>query len=240
MMLPLLMRTPSLLLRMQKRPRPAAHTPQLPSFAASPTLARAGPSRRWLSGPWPSEATPSPPFSLSSSFLAPWRVTPPPFGFSGLGEFVFRTRYARPLPGGGLESWADCCERVVNGTFRMQQRWVARAGVLGWDAGRAQASAQDMFERMFAMKFLPPGRCVRGSSAGEGAGALLRQHACTHAWAWRQCAFGARLRMPRVHSAAAAAASCPRLRQDPSRRTSLLPSSSPIRQPAGSGPWAPP
>lgn len=160
-MLPFIRNVSSPMLKMHKRPRSQLVVPALPLLSALPCGASSAASRRWLTGPWPAEKTPSPPFELTSSFLAPWRKTPPPFGFSGLGEFVFRTRYARPLPGGGLESWADCCERVVNGTFRMQQRWVARAGVLGWDAGRAQASAQDMFERMFAMKFLPPGRCVR-------------------------------------------------------------------------------
>jgi len=48
-------------------------------------------------------------------------------------------------------------ERVVNGTFGMAQRHCA-AHVLPWDAGRAQAEAQEMYELIFAMKFLPPGR----------------------------------------------------------------------------------
>jgi ribonucleoside-triphosphate reductase len=46
---------------------------------------------------------------------------------------------------------------VVNGTFRMQQRHMEGHG-LGWDSGEAQAGAQKMYEKIFRMKFLPPGR----------------------------------------------------------------------------------
>jgi len=55
------------------------------------------------------------------------------------------------------ERWIDTVERVVNGTYRMEQRW-AESQCLGWDIGSAQASAQVMFDKIFRMKFLPPGR----------------------------------------------------------------------------------
>lgn len=103
------------------------------------------------------DGTQSAPFRLSQSFLDAYSTRPPPFGFNGLGEFVFATRYARRTPSGGRETWAELCARVVNGTYSMQKRWVESHG-LGWDAAAATASAEGMFERMFAMKFLPPGR----------------------------------------------------------------------------------
>lgn len=48
-------------------------------------------------------------------------------------------------------------ERVVNGTYNMQKQWIEQHE-LGWNAWKAQKSAQEMFERIFTMKFLPPGR----------------------------------------------------------------------------------
>jgi hypothetical protein len=96
-------------------------------------------------------------FRLSPKFVAKFRDIPPPFGFTGLGEFVFQTRYARVLPDGTKEAWYQCCERVVSGTYNMQKRWI-ESHELGWNAWRAQKSAQEMFRRIFSMKFLPPGR----------------------------------------------------------------------------------
>jgi hypothetical protein len=55
------------------------------------------------------------------------------------------------------EQWFQTVERVVNGTYGMQKRWIDARG-LGWDAARAQKSAQRMYALMFDMKFLPPGR----------------------------------------------------------------------------------
>lgn len=52
---------------------------------------------------------------------------------------------------------ADTVERVVNGTYNMQRQWIEHHG-LEWNAAKAQSSAQEMFQRIFEMKFLPPGR----------------------------------------------------------------------------------
>jgi len=96
-------------------------------------------------------------FRLSPRFVDKWRAVPPPFGFNGLGEFVYHTRYARMKADGSKEKWHETVERVVNGTYNMQKRWI-EAHDLGWNAWRAQRSAQEMYERIWAMKFLPPGR----------------------------------------------------------------------------------
>jgi len=88
------------------------------------------------------------------------------------------------------EQWFETVERVVNGTYNMQKRWIEQHG-LGWNPWRAQRSAQvrdfvegrgclsthfvcscllflalrltpptvqEMYDRIFNMKFLPPGR----------------------------------------------------------------------------------
>lgn len=51
----------------------------------------------------------------------------------------------------------ESIERVVNGTFHMQKNWLER-NHLPWDPLKAQKVAQEMYRRIFEMKFLPPGR----------------------------------------------------------------------------------
>src|SRR5690349_20134773 len=51
----------------------------------------------------------------------------------------------------------ETVNRVVEGTFTMQKNWVEQHQ-MGWDAWKAQQSAQEMYKRIFHMKFLPPGR----------------------------------------------------------------------------------
>lgn len=98
------------------------------------------------------------PFALPPSFVGPYADRKAPFGFNGLGEFVYTTRYARIRPEDGQrEQWHQTVERVVNGTFNMQRKWVEGQG-LGWNPWKAHRSARDMYERIFTMKFLPPGR----------------------------------------------------------------------------------
>ncbi len=109
--------------------------------------------------------SPAQPFQLCHSFVAGYHDQEVPFGFNGLGELVYLRTYARIKegPAGGVgggvrrEVWWETVERVVNGTFSMQKRWM-EASCLGWDEARAQTEAQDMYERIFTMKFLPPGR----------------------------------------------------------------------------------
>lgn len=96
-------------------------------------------------------------FRLRDSFVSTYAAQHPPFGFNGLGELVYSRTYARMLPDGSKERWHQTVERVVNGTFRLQRRWMERVG-LGWDTERAQAEAQEMYDRIFTMRMLPPGR----------------------------------------------------------------------------------
>lgn len=96
-------------------------------------------------------------FSLNKTFVKSYSRKKPPFGFNGLGEVVYRRTYSRLKEDGSNESWYETVERVVNGTYRMQERWVKERR-LGWDDKKAQGSAQEMYDRIFNMKFLPPGR----------------------------------------------------------------------------------
>lgn len=96
-------------------------------------------------------------FSLDKDFVEKFRDKKPKFGFNGLGEVVYMRTYSRLKSDGKNEQWFETVERVVNGTFRMQQNWV-NSSRLEWIEAKAQKSAQDMYRRIFEMKFLPPGR----------------------------------------------------------------------------------
>jgi ribonucleoside-triphosphate reductase len=75
--------------------------------------------------------------------------------------------------------WWETVRRVVEGTYRMQERHI-KAHNLGWDAKKAQTSAQEMFDRMFCMKFLPPGRGLwaMGSELTEERGIFAALNNC--------------------------------------------------------------
>jgi adenosylcobalamin-dependent ribonucleoside-triphosphate reductase len=96
-------------------------------------------------------------FQLSEKFLDKFKRKKAPFGFNGLGELVYMRTYSRIKENGKNERWWETVQRVVEGTYSMQKNWI-ESHQLGWNAWQAQKSAQDMYERIFNMKFLPPGR----------------------------------------------------------------------------------
>lgn len=65
--------------------------------------------------------------------------------------------YSRVKEDGQNEVWWETVARVVEGTFNMQKRWIDENG-LEWNPRKAQQSAHEMYDRIFNMKFLPPGR----------------------------------------------------------------------------------
>jgi ribonucleoside-triphosphate reductase len=98
---------------------------------------------------------PREPFSLDSTFLDKYRGRDP--RWSGLGELVYYRTYSNPLPEGGTEDFWQTCQRVIEGMYQIQKGHCKRLG-LPWSDAKAQGSAQEAFERMFAFKWLPPGR----------------------------------------------------------------------------------
>jgi ribonucleoside-triphosphate reductase len=96
-------------------------------------------------------------FTLSEKFINKFKRKKPPFGFNGLGELVYMRTYSRIKEDGKNERWWETVRRVVEGTYTMQKNWID-SHELGWNPWQAQRSAQDMYERIFTMKFLPPGR----------------------------------------------------------------------------------
>lgn len=96
-------------------------------------------------------------FKLDAEFLASYSKKKPNFGFNGLGEFVFYRTYSRVKEDGKKESFLDTLRRVVEGCYEIQRRHCSKIHI-PWDYDKAQRSAQEMFERMWNFKFLPPGR----------------------------------------------------------------------------------
>ncbi len=96
-------------------------------------------------------------FRLLDSFLEPYKTKKPPFGFNGLGELVYYRTYSRIKPDGTNEEWWETVQRVVEGTYNMQRDWIEQNS-LGWSDRKGQTSAQEMYDIMWNMKFLPPGR----------------------------------------------------------------------------------
>lgn len=96
-------------------------------------------------------------FRLTEHFVEQYKRKRPPFGFNGLGELVYYRTYSRIKENGKNERWWETIRRVVEGTYNMQKKHIDKYG-LGWNAHKAQLSAQNMYHLMFNMYFLPPGR----------------------------------------------------------------------------------
>lgn len=118
-------------------------------------------------------------FRLTDTFLDKYKRQKPPFGFNGLGELVYLRTYSRVKQNGENEKWWETVQRVVEGTFNMQKRWIEQHR-LGWSSQKAQKSAQEMYDRIFNMKFLPPGRGLwaMGSSLTEERGLFMSLNNC--------------------------------------------------------------
>jgi len=94
-------------------------------------------------------------FSLNPSFLARYEGKQPKWG--PVGYFTFKRTYARANEDGSTEEFWQTCKRVVEGVYNIQKIH-CRQLFLPWNEPKAQRSAQEMFRRMWAFKFLPPGR----------------------------------------------------------------------------------
>ena len=82
----------------------------------------------------------------------------PNFGFNGLGEIAYIRSYARFREDlGRQEKWHETVNRVVDGCFTMQKRHMIRNG-LEWNEHLKGVQAMRMYDKIYTMKFLPPGR----------------------------------------------------------------------------------
>jgi adenosylcobalamin-dependent ribonucleoside-triphosphate reductase len=101
-------------------------------------------------------------FRLLDEFVNKYKSTEPPFGFSdagnnSLGEITFIRTYSRMKDDGTKERWYEVCRRVIEGMYSVQKNH-AKENRLPWNDNKAQKSAQEAFDRMFNLKWTPPGR----------------------------------------------------------------------------------
>ena len=57
----------------------------------------------------------------------------------------------------GTEEWYQTCRRVIEGMFDIQKRHVFALG-LEWNDAKAQRTAKEAYDRLFNLKWTPPGR----------------------------------------------------------------------------------
>ena len=101
-------------------------------------------------------------FKLSDDFVVKYGDQEVPWGFvdsggNALGEITFIRTYSRIKDDGTKERWHEVCRRVIEGMYSIQKDW-AKSNRLPWNDRKAQASAQEAFDRMFNLKWTPPGR----------------------------------------------------------------------------------
>jgi len=101
-------------------------------------------------------------FRLSDEFIASYKQKKAPFGYTdaagnSVGEITFLRTYSRLKEDGTKETWVDVCERVINGMYSIQKDH-CKSQRLPWNDAKAQASAKDAFDRLFNLKWTPPGR----------------------------------------------------------------------------------
>jgi ribonucleoside-triphosphate reductase len=101
-------------------------------------------------------------FRISEDFVSAYKEKKAPFGYrdaagNSVGEITFLRTYSRLKEDGTKETWVDVCERVINGMYSLQKDH-CKSSRLPWNDAKAQASAKEAFDRLFELKWTPPGR----------------------------------------------------------------------------------
>jgi len=101
-------------------------------------------------------------FRLAEDFLSTYKGKKVPWGYTdaggnAVGEITFLRTYSRLKEDGTKETWAEVCERVINGMYSLQKDH-CKSSRLPWNDAKAQASAKEAYDRLFNLKWTPPGR----------------------------------------------------------------------------------
>ena len=101
-------------------------------------------------------------FHLADEFVSSYKEKKVPWGYvdaggNSVGEITFLRTYSRLKADGTKETWVDVCERVINGMYSIQKDH-AKTNRLPWNDAKAQSSAKEAFDRLFNLKWTPPGR----------------------------------------------------------------------------------
>ena len=101
-------------------------------------------------------------FRLAEDFVNGYRSKKVPWGYqdaagNSVGEITFLRTYSRLKEDGTKETWVDVCERVIDGMYSLQKDH-AKQNRLPWSDIKAASSAKEAFDRLFELKWTPPGR----------------------------------------------------------------------------------
>ena len=101
-------------------------------------------------------------FRLADDFVSGYKEKKVPWGYmdaggNAVGEITFLRTYSRLKEDGTKETWAEVCERVINGMYSLQKDH-CKSSRLPWNDAKAQASAKEAYDRLFNLKWTPPGR----------------------------------------------------------------------------------
>ena len=101
-------------------------------------------------------------FRLAEDFISGYKGKKVPWGYTdaggnAVGEITFLRTYSRLKEDGTKETWVEVCERVINGMYSLQKDH-AKSNRLPWNDAKAQSSAKEAYDRLFNLKWTPPGR----------------------------------------------------------------------------------
>lgn len=101
-------------------------------------------------------------FKLTEDFVQSYKGKTIPWGYTdaagnSVGEITFLRTYSRLKEDGTKETWSEVCERVINGMYSLQKDH-AKTNRLPWNDAKAQASAKEAYDRLWNLKWTPPGR----------------------------------------------------------------------------------
>ncbi len=137
-------------------------------------------------------------FHLADDFVNSYKDKKVPWGYkdaagNSVGEITFLRTYSRLKEDGTKETWVDVCERVINGMYSLQKDH-AKSQRLPWSDSKAAASAKEAFDRLFNLKWTPPGRglWVMGTS-------IVNEQ--RNSAALQNCAFVSTLEMTKLNPA---------------------------------------
>ena len=101
-------------------------------------------------------------FKLTDEFVSSYESKKVPWGYrdaggNAVGEITFLRTYSRIKEDGTKETWAEVCRRVIEGMYSIQKDHCKKSR-LPWNENKAQASAKEGYDRLFNLKWTPPGR----------------------------------------------------------------------------------
>ena len=101
-------------------------------------------------------------FKLNEEFVAQYVGKQVPWGYTdaggnSVGELTFLRTYSRLKEDGSKETWVDVCRRVIEGMFSIQKDH-CKTNRIPWNGQQAAATAKEGFDRLFNLKWTPPGR----------------------------------------------------------------------------------